>query len=352
MTLSESYRFNDKYLQVYDPVTKSLEVRRKNQAEGKLSLSQAMELTSKLLRIYQNHYVPNTYDKKVLLLRHLFVEPKQGDRILNVTTRELYEVDQVIKNPKTDRWEGIIRIDAVHPPDPIKREELRFLGDKNYVDFDHAYRLTAPNEVSTNIAGDGLSSPPMKPTVSWFLARQEPGATRGKAFSPTREIKPSIREILKDPLVQGYSVNVFGQYFDNIVQFDALYIDNTSTEALVEWFSQFLQLHAGILRQCGVANLYFERRLEDTTDQRWRQPIWKRSLQWYFRTEQLSAIYERDLMRIETSLTIANSEPIRDNPRYIAGQLVTGDLNLSGYNRLFYDLSGNYLFGDIELRES
>jgi len=141
------------------------------------------------------------------------------------------------------------------------------------------------------------------------------------------------------------------QFFDNIVQFDALYVDNKSAEALVEWFSQFLNIHAGILRRCGVANLYFERRLEDTTDQRWRQPIWKRSLQWYFRTEQLSAIWERDLMRIVTTLRTSSGIPIRNNPRYIAGQLVTGDLNLSGYHDLFYDkTSGTYLFGDTEIQ--
>ena len=347
----EGYQFSDKYLQLYNPATRSLELRRKTTAEGNLSLQESMELISKLLRIYQNHYIPNTYDRNVLFMRHLFREPEQGDRILNVTTGETYTVDQVIKNPQTNNWEGIIRINATNPPDPINREVIEFKSDTKYVDFDHSYRLTPPNEVSTNSEGDGLSPPPMRPIVSWFLARQEPGARSGKAFSPDREVKPRVREVLKDPLVQGYSVTILGQYFDNIVQFDALYIDNTSAEALVEWFSQFLYAHRGILRQCGVANLHYERRLEDKTDQRWRQPIWKRSLQWYFRTEQLTAIYERDLMRIQTSLSIANKVPTRNSPRYIANQLTSGDLNQSGYRRLFYDESGTYLFGDIELRE-
>jgi len=351
MSLNSSYRFNDKYLQLYDPVAKSLEIRRKNQSEGNLSLAQSMDLISDLLRIYQNYYVPNTYEPNVLLFRHMFREPKEGDRILNVSTEETYTVDQVIRNPQTNKWEGIVKINSTKPPDLIGRDLLEFKQDHNYVDFDHAYRLATPNEVSTNSSGDGLSPPPMRPIVSWFLARQEPGARSGKAFGPFWEIKPTLRETLKDPLVSGYTVTVYGQYFDNIVQFDALYIDNKSAEALVEWFSQFLYSHRGVLRRCGVANLHFERRLEDATDQRWRQPIWKRSLQWYFRTEQLTAIYERDLMRIETSLIVSSGFPYRKNPRYIAGQLTSGDLNPSGYRRLFYDQSGTYLFGDTELQD-
>jgi len=343
--------FTDNYLQVYDPSKKVLEIRRKSRAEGNLSLKESMDLISVLLREWQTYYIPNTYDRNVLFFPYAFRELKEGDRIFNKTTGETYTIDQVIVNPQSNKWEGVVKITSVNVPNPIDREILEFQNDARYVDFDHAYRVTPPNEISTNESGDGLSPPPMRPVISWTLARQEPGVQSGKAFGPNKVLKPTIREILKDPQYPGYSVSVLGQYFDNIVQFDALYIDNSSAESLVEWFNNFLTKHRPVLQQNGVAQLYYSRRLEDVTDQRWRQPIWKRTIQWYFRTEQLTAIYERDLLWIETSLSIASSISIRQSPRYIADQLTSGDLTASGYHRLFYDRSGNYLFGDIDIRQ-
>jgi hypothetical protein len=352
MTHTKETLFTDRYLQIYDPTTKALEIRRKSQAEGSLTLLQTMELIEVFLKRFQLTYRVNRDEESLLFFPFLFIQPEKGDRILNENTGEVYTVDHVVKNPKTNEWEGLLRLNLVNAPNDISREVLKFQDDNNYVTFDHNFASTAPNSLSTNTDGEGTNVPPMRPTISWFLARKEPGAMN-QPFGPRKEYKPRQREQLKDPLVQGHSVIVTGQWFDNIVQFDALYSDNKSAERLIEWFEQFMRLYRWVLEKEGVAQTFFWRRMTDDTTREWRQPLWIRSAQYYFRTEQLEAVYTRDLLQVNISLDLTTdsmgSLASEVGPRYIADQLVTGMLTASGYRRLFYDQSGSYLFGDIDL---
>jgi len=349
---TEEMLFTDIYLQVYDPAKKALEIRRKSRSGGNVTLLQTMEMIELLVQRYQLTYRVNRDDKNLLFFPFLFIEPQKGDRILNETTGEVYTVDHTVRNSKTNVWEGLVRLNLENYPADISREVLKFQDSKNYVTFDHNFNESTPNTLSTNTSGEGIDAPPMRPTISWFLARKEPGAL-GQPFGPRKEYKPRQREQLKDPQVQGHSVIVTGQWFDNIVQFDALYSDNKSAERLIEWFEQFMRLYRGVLEREGVAQMFFWSRKGDDTTREWRQPLWKRSMQYYFRTEQLEAVYTRDLLHINMSLGLVTdsmgSLASDVGPRYIADQLVTGTLTASGYRRLFYDQSGQYLFGDIDL---
>jgi hypothetical protein len=352
MTHTNEILFTDVYLQIYNPTTKALDIRRKSQREGNLSLLGAMELIEKLIKRFQLTYRVNENDSSLLFFPFLYIEPSEGDRLINENTGEVYTVDQIVKNPKTNLWEGLVRINLVNAPKDISREVLRFQDDKNYVTFSHSFPTSTPNELSTNTGGEGVDSAPMRPTISWFLARKEP-AGLNQPFGPRKELKPRHREELKDPMAPGETVIVSGQWFDNIVQFDALYSDNKSAESLIEWFEQFMRLYRQVLERKGVSQVFFWRRNSDDTTREWRQPLWKRSAQYYLRTEHLEAVYTRDLLRVNISLGLdtnsMGSLASDVGPRYIADQLVSGELTASGYRRLFYDQSGLYLFGDIDL---
>jgi len=351
MAHTEETLFTDHYLTVYDPDRKAMELRRKSQAEGNLSLLESMELIGNLLRTYQATYKVNTYDKSLVHFPFMFIEPKKGDRILNENTEEVYIVDHTVKNPTTNQWQGLVRLELGHEPKDVSRETLRFLDESNYVTFDHNFASSSPNSLGTNNNGEGNDAPPMRPTIAWFLARKEPGASQ-QPFGPRKEYKARQRAEYKDPMVRGETVIVSGQMFDNIVQFDALYSDNKSAEHLVEWFEQFMRLYRWVLREKGIAETFFWKRQVDDTTREWRQPLWKRSTQYYFRTEQLEAIYTRDLLRVNMSLDVTTGRLTLGNqePRYIADQLVSGDLTASGYRRLFYSASGTPLFWNLDIR--
>ncbi|RMH18623.1 MAG: hypothetical protein D6698_06740 [Gammaproteobacteria bacterium] len=350
MTIEPTDLFTDKYLIVYDPRTKNMEVRRKStRAGGNLTLLQTMELIDRLLRRYQTTFRVNRISKNLIWFPFAFIQPKEGDQILNERTDEVYTVDQLVTNPTTKKWEGLIRMDLKDAPSEEDRHVLSFLDQRNYVVFDHTFRTEAVNSIAAKDNREGSDAPPIRPTIGWHLVRKEPGGL-SQPFGTRKELKPRQREVLKDPLQQGYTVSVRGQTFDNIVQFDAFGQDSLSVESLIEWFEQFMRLYSWVLQKNGVEQTFFWRRVEDETTSRWRQPLYTRGAQYYFRTEQLEVVYERDMLRYDVVLDVSDNISRADGKRYIAGQLVSGELTTSGYRGLFYDLSGNYLFGDITIQ--
>lgn len=343
--------FTDKYQQVYDPASRALELRYKSQAEGSMSIMQTMELIDTLLKKYQTVYKTSKYDKNLILFPFMFVEPVEGDKLLNTATNEEYTVDQLILDPGTNEWQGLVRLSLTNPPDASKGENIILLNSDRYVSFDHGFKPSSPNSISANNSGGENISAPMRPEIVWTLAKKEPAATSGRPFEGTKEYKPRLRETYKDPVVDGYSVSVYGQWFDSIVQFDVWYANNRAAERLVDWFDQFMSNNSWILRRAGVAQIFFWQRTADDLKQQWRQPVWHRSVQYYLRTEQLHAVYERDLLKLNIVLDVATGDILGalGGKRYIADQLVSGKLTASGYRRLFYDESGIFIFGDFDI---
>lgn len=341
--------FGDSYLQYFDPDRQRFELRRKSRNEGALSISEAMELISTLMKKHQLSFVPNKINKKILLLPFCFIEPSEGDKIINKTTKEVYTIEQVIKNPTDNRWNGVVQISVINPPKIELRHSLEFLDQKNYIKFEHEFPEALLNTPSANPEGVLKNIPPIHPTVTWSLKTVEPGGL-GKPFDSRKELKPRLRESTKDPFVPGYTVEIYGQFLDIIVQFDAWSNGFRTTERLLTWMEQMLKLYAGYLRQRGVTNMFFWKRPEETQTSVWRQSVPVKGTQFYFRTEELEAVYQRDILKIDISLgtdEIATQEP---QFRYIADQLVSGNYSPDDYRALFYR-SGEYLFGDLDIRQ-
>ncbi len=351
LTPSELPEFGDFYLQIFNPHTQSYELRRKSRTEGVLSMSETMELISNLLRKYQLTFVPNKTNKNIVVFPFCLIEPKKGDKIRNLDTQEIYTVDQIIKNPTTGQWNGVVQLDLVNPPSIELRHTLEYLNFDRYVRFDHESPSSIPNHISANTEGIIKSPPPIAPTITWSLQRVEPGSI-GKPFDARKELKPRLRESTKDPFVTGYTVEIWGQWFDNIVQFESWSNDNRMSERLIRWFEQFLRLYTGYIRQRGISNLFFWRRDPDDVKTTWRQVFAVRSSQWYFRTEELEAVYLRDILKVDISVGYEAELTSRllNEPKYIADQLITGNFSPEQYRSLFYR-SGEYLFGDLDIQQ-
>lgn len=341
--------FGDSYLQYFDPESKSFHLRRRSRASGNISITEAMELISVYLRRYQMSFVPNKLDKNLILFPFLFIEPQVGQQIRNVTTGEVYTIEQILKNPQTKKWEGLLRFNLVNAPSIEQRHKLEYLNFDNYIRYEHEHPASAPNLLGANTDREQQTIAPMVPTVTWSLKVVEPGAF-GQAFSSKKQLKPVLRESTKDPYVQGYTVDILGQSFDNIVQFSSWSHDNRTSEILIGWFDQFLKLYTGPLRQQGIEQMYFWKREQDSTNTTWRQTFAVRDSQWYFRTEELQAVYQRDILKIDITIDSSDTMQSRllNDVRYIADQKVSGQLTSEEYRNLFYR-SGEYLFGDLDI---
>lgn len=341
--------FGDKYLQVFNPLRQQFELRRKSTAEGNLSISESMDLLSLLLKKHQSSFVPNKIDRNLIIFPYAIIELKANDKIINKETKEVYIVDQILKNPKTNNWEGLVKLkNVINPPSIEKRETLEFQNPDRYINFEHEYPDALLNIISANPEGILENIPNIVPTITWKLTRVEPGAY-GEPFGSRKEFKSRLRESVKDPLIPGYTVEIRGQYFDNIIEFGAWSNTFRACERLTSWIESFIKLYSGYLRKSGIEQVFFWRRNEELQKTAWRQQLPTKSTQFYFRTEEIEAVYQRDILKID--ITIGTSEtyvPYTNKSTYVADQLLTGNYTPEDYRNCFYR-SGEYLFGNIDI---
>ena len=351
--LSDLPEFGENYIQYFDPYLQSFEIRRKSRSEGNLSLAEAIEYIGLFMNKHQMSYVPSKTNTSVILFPFLFVEPKEGDKILNYNTKEVYTISQILRNPKTNIWEGLLKFDLINPPSLEKSHSLQFITEKDkYIRFRHEMPDEIPNLVGANLEKLLLQPPPIFPTITWTVRSVEPGSL-GRVFDSKKEYKPRLRESVKDPFVMGHTVEIYGQFFDNIVQFDSWSNDPRTSDRLIRWFEQFMRLKAGNLIQNGLSQVLFFKRTEDEYNKTWRQAFSVRGSQYYLRTEQLEAVYSKDILSINIKVDYGSSDPVNrmfNSPRWIADQLVTGQITSQEYRELFYR-SGEYQFGTIEIRQ-
>ena len=168
------------------------------------------------------------------------------------------------------------------------------------------------------------SSPHVIPNViTWEVIRQEPGTVESKPFRGTQEITPRRRECLayfsndeskyiigdKESSIEDYSNNlkyieVNGQFFDNLIQYNIWSKSNYEVEMLTEWFQQYMILYTGMFREAGVNNLWFDRRIRDDTKEAMNNGYHVRSVLYYVRTERISINSINPITRINLNVKV------------------------------------------------
>lgn len=338
--------FDARYTQVYDPFAKSLLVRHKSVRDGAATLEEGLDMLAILLKQYQTKFYTHATDPNMIWLPFSFVQLKEGlqGRLDDGTVRT---IEQLINNPATNEWEGWVILDS-----PVTEEgHFTFLNDNFYVRFVH----DTPME---NIGKEGSSTsetlgttanqlPPAKPTITWVIVRREPGTVGSDPFTGRRERSPRIREYVKHAGMPGNTIEIRGQWFDNLVEFSCWSTDHYSASRLLLWFERFVQLHTWILKRYGVKDVLYWERMRDTVVTRWRQDMVSRTVRYYIRTEQLETVVRGDLLSVNISLVPDAITGSSNELRYVADQLVSGQISDEDYRQLFRDLSGNYLFGNI-----
>lgn len=315
-------------------------------ADRSANFDEAMQMVDVLLHKYQTTYKNHQTDTSLIWMPYLFIRPKNGIQIKNITTGEIYTVKETIENPVTKIWEGLVRLnfkDSNYPKD-INSERLQILDDKYLVRFteEPAVLLGTEGQTTDNIM---VEKGPIRPTVTYSLERKEPGSLNGTPFGSPKEYKGRVREHIKDVNDPNHTIEIRGKVFDNIVQFDCCTGDNFSANRLARWFEKFIDLYEWVLRLNGVQQILYWKQFKNT-EPKWRQDLVVRSIQYYFRTEEIEGIGRRDLTAIDYYINLNKS--IDDTQtRYIAGQLVSGQISQQEYDSLFRDSDGKYLFGNI-----
>ena len=337
--------YPDEIVSTYIVDSLFLNDRQRLTADRPASFDDAMLMVDILLKKYETTYKAHRTDSTLIWMPYLFSTPAAGDEIKNKQTGEIYTIKEPIYNPKSKVWEGLVRLNVTTAPNPLLAERLEFINPKKYVRFTEDPPVKLESEEQTS---DGLmiDKGPIRPVVVYSLTLKEPGSLDSQPFGDRKDYKKKVREVIKDPDVSNHSIEIRAQTFDNLVQFDCCTIDNASANRLARWFDKFISLYEWVLRKNGVQQILFMRRYNSTDSQKWRQDLVVRSLQYYFRTEEIEAISRRDLTTINYAIDLAD-RIVDTSIHYVAGLPVSGQISEQDYYNMFRDSSGKYLFGNV-----
>jgi hypothetical protein len=155
-------------------------------------------------------------------------------------------------------------------------------------------------EYDSNNPGEKFSS-----VISVGITRRSPASTRetNTPFDDNREVKPRARVIEKYEESGGY-VEIQGQRFDNLLQFDCWARTNTEANELISWLEGFLVrwefwfASLGIDKMCYYASGSDLSPTEAAAMSSWRQPFKLRTVEWYVRDEKLYYSNQYDIQAI------------------------------------------------------
>jgi len=80
-------------------------------------------------------------------------------------------------------------------------------------------------------------------------------------------------------------MEIEGQWFDNLIQFDIWSKDNKKAEQLCEYFENFMHDFHGMFIELGVNKMHFQSRIRDEFLLKWRNGLCNRSILFFVRTE-------------------------------------------------------------------
>jgi len=220
----------------------------KSKRDRNTDLPGTMEMIDILLRQYECNYRSHNIDKSLLCFPYLFLKPEDGAKIRNKTTGEIYTVVETVMNPRTKNWEGLVKLSQSSSyPNRNRVEKLEFLNEDAYVRFTSEDPKNLGVE-SQDDEGLIIDKGPIRPTVVHSLIRKLPGTIGTRPFAPGKQYKPDLIETLRSDDNPNHTVEVYGNRFDNLVQFDCWTTDNFSADKLADWFEKFMSLYGGVLK--------------------------------------------------------------------------------------------------------
>ena len=154
-----------------------------------------------------------------------------------------------------------------------------------------AYQKTVDNPVKL-----------FRDTVTYKITREEPGSVGGskQPFGDTREITPKLRQ---EAVKVGDKVtDIYGQWFDALIQFDVWTLTNLEADRLSLWFKRFMTRYRPFFREMGLSDIHFWWRGIDEVTDKLRNALHFRTLVYFVRTEELLLSEDFALKEIQYKL--------------------------------------------------
>ncbi len=245
-----------------------------------LNIFEALEVMAVLLKDYQSKHVHiEEADEWSFWFPFAWVDLQKGDEIKNLTTQEIYRIDELIKtrNHKTNNY---VRLRGVNPP---KKWHVLRLDDKNtkLVRIIPAYPDSEVKPYEFDASGheqDSENNPEWQDVITYSVVREAPGSRDRHPFGGDQELTPRYRETVGDQ-------EIYNQMIDTEIRFDFWTRNNSDSEKMREWFRDFSSKYRWLLQRNGVAEFFWWLSFTAAKATRWRPGIVHRSASYFFRTE-------------------------------------------------------------------
>ena len=211
-----------------------------------------------------------------------------NDKVINIS-KDPYMVYTVVE--VIDEDTNTVRLMGLTKPSTGDRLKLQ---DLDMVNFISAYPSSHADPAT------------WRDTITYKVSRREPGTLQAHPFDAKKEIKPRVRQYIKDPDNPGYHIKILGQRFDNLLQFEFWTTTANSGDTLVSWFEDFLYKYTWVWKKNGVQEILYTKRGIDEEVTKWREDLSYRSLWYFFRTEKLISVREKDFAQFDLSIDLSN----------------------------------------------
>lgn len=145
--------------------------------------------------------------------------------------------------------------------------------------------------------------------ITYNILSRKPGTFENQKVSQAmsdrniRQRTKIFREAYADPDNPGSRIYTFGQWFDNLVEFDMCARTNKTANKRALWFEDFMETWAWYFKANGVLDIRFEERGADAISAPENRKLAIRPMTYLVRTEKITVIREHTLR----SLIVASS---------------------------------------------
>lgn len=333
--------FNQLFTEWYDPRRNMTRVR---MLQGDVaSIEDAIDMIEVLMRIHQTHFEVNKENPWHIHFPHMLVEPVVGDKIHNVTTDEVYTVSHLGRDPYYQSWDHTCILTGSTAP--ARTDRLALIDEGRLIRFRLGYPMESTKDI---VETDGVlghsEGEPWRPTITCRLRRKEPASWGKHPFSDQKVLKPQLIETFRDPDDrETYSLEVYRQPFDNMLQFDCWDVNPLAALRLAEWLEQFMRRHVGTLKRQGVSEILFWDQRDQEAREQWREGIVTQSIRYFFRTETLSVVRRSNLVYKSLHLRV-----VKHNEGLSGGSAPSGEVLWFGR---VHNTSGDYLYGTFDIED-
>ena len=269
---------------------------------------------------YQLRFAHWNGRSNVLLMPYAIIPPEQGWKLFDRTDGKEYKVKAIGSMKDLDGkpcFDG--RVTLYGTTGPAEDHFLEWIDPYGEIDGkcklikmlrrDEVRALLEP-QAQQGDASD-VKSKSWTPVISYEAIRQEPASIDGGMFTKSKELKPRLRMVVRDPEDPSVYQKILGQWTDNLVEFRVHSTTGKVADRLTVWLKNFFMLYTGVLMQLGVQQVLYWGTIRDKEETRTVYDLSVRNVQFYFRLDEIQVELVPVLGHYEIALqTLHDQDPV------------------------------------------